>query len=125
MMTNHEFLALLHLLMCSDPTPVSEADDNTLTTWADAEARRRGFDGWVVAFHELVADEEAPATFLVSWSGGYEPVQYAMRSTAPEAWAQATDWKSDAKETDDIDVFRIDLATNTIERIEKALHPAT
>lgn len=62
--------AYFALLMCSDPTPVSE-DENTLNVaMADELAKHFGFNGWVEAFHsDEPAEDDNP---WVKWhpSGG-------------------------------------------------------
>ena len=53
-MTDIEFAAFLRLLMCSDPWPVEDADSEaSVKAWADGEAARRGFSGWVDAYHQM------------------------------------------------------------------------
>ena len=70
-MDNFQFRAFLDLLMCSDPWPVSqlkpgggrvlkngkrvvdEGNHKTMTDLADEEAKQRGYDNWIVAFHEF------------------------------------------------------------------------
>jgi len=58
-MTNTEFRAVLDWFMCSDPWPVErdvtigESNHVCVTNWLDREAKARGFDDWVVAFHEF------------------------------------------------------------------------
>jgi len=58
-MNDFEYRAFLDLLMCSDPWPIRGDDWNgrsahsTLVALADKEARRRGLQNWIVAFHEL------------------------------------------------------------------------
>lgn len=55
-MPNVMFRALLDLIMCSDPWPVPDMGEGTgeefVLKLADSEARKRGYDNWVVAFHE-------------------------------------------------------------------------
>jgi len=56
-MSDWEFTQFLKLLMCSDPWPM-EGDEgvqtkNTLTSWANKEAQKRGFDNWIQAYHEF------------------------------------------------------------------------
>ena len=57
LMTDKQYRRFLDLLMCSDPWPVADLGDgdgeDILICFANAEARRRGYDSWVVAFHEL------------------------------------------------------------------------
>jgi hypothetical protein len=55
MLTEDEFRALLNWWMCSDPWPVpgpdGDRDHETMVNWLNRESRRRGFDGWVDAYH--------------------------------------------------------------------------
>lgn len=55
-MSDEEFLAFMDLLMCSDPWPIKGEDgvhaQEILNGLADGEARRRGIDNWIVAYHE-------------------------------------------------------------------------
>lgn len=50
-MNDRLFRALLSAYMCADPHPWSDEIDADLTAELQAESRRRGFDGWVDAFH--------------------------------------------------------------------------
>lgn len=56
-MTDIEYRAFLDLFMCSDPWPISGDDGqfahSTLENLANNEALNRGYDDWVVAFHEF------------------------------------------------------------------------
>ena len=52
-MTNTEFRALLNLMMVSDPWPLSKEENDILEHMLDTEARVRGYDGWIVAYHEM------------------------------------------------------------------------
>lgn len=54
-MTDSELNALLSLLMCDDPSSISEEQRTVLADWADAEARRHGFNDWLDAYHGLEA----------------------------------------------------------------------
>ena len=47
--------AFLTLLMCSDPWPVNNDQDNqiTLERFADSESRRHGFTDWIEAYHKI------------------------------------------------------------------------
>lgn len=47
------FHLLLRLHMASDPTPLDPAEDAAIEMFLNQEARARGFDNWIVAFHEL------------------------------------------------------------------------
>lgn len=52
-MTEGEFMAFLALLMASDPTPVSQKEDELLVRFANREAEKRGYNTWIDAFHKL------------------------------------------------------------------------
>jgi len=56
-MFDKEYRAFLSLLMCSDPWPVgTESGDDgheILIEFADKQAKCRGYEDWVVAFHEF------------------------------------------------------------------------
>lgn len=54
-MTDEQFVAFLGLWMCSDPWPksLSAKEHATLLDFANSEAKRRGYDGWVHAYHEI------------------------------------------------------------------------
>jgi len=55
-MKDNEFRAFLDLLMCSDPWPVTGDEgvgQSVLTMLADKEAKNRGFENWVVAYHSM------------------------------------------------------------------------
>jgi len=47
------FRALLNWYMCSDPWPTTAGEHRTITAFLDAEAKRRGYENWVVAYHEF------------------------------------------------------------------------
>jgi hypothetical protein len=50
-MTKVEFKAFLDLLMSSDPSPLTDEQDLALQAFADAEAKRHGFQDWIEAYH--------------------------------------------------------------------------
>ncbi len=52
-MNNKSYRALLDLIMCSDPWPVADSGENqeTIIPMANGEAKSRGFDCWVDAYH--------------------------------------------------------------------------
>lgn len=53
-MTDQEFKHFMAWLMCSDPWPV-EGDDasrDAMIALADREAKKRGQENWIVAFHD-------------------------------------------------------------------------
>ena len=53
-MTAQEFRALLNLFMCSDPWPTDKKEENDIIEdLLVRESATRGYDSWVVAFHEL------------------------------------------------------------------------
>jgi len=52
-MNYQELKAFLHLLMVSDPWPHEEADNIILETYANEEARDRGYSDWIEAFHKM------------------------------------------------------------------------
>lgn len=49
-MNNHEFRALLDLLMCADPYPAPVGED-VLKEFANKQAKGRGFVDWIDAYH--------------------------------------------------------------------------
>lgn len=53
--SDQEFRALLDLFMCSDPWPVEpDAGSHELVKAViDRQAQFRGYENWVVAYHEL------------------------------------------------------------------------
>ena len=53
-MNDLEFRAFLSLMMCSDPWPTGdESENNVLIELAVKESVKRGFDSWIVAYHEF------------------------------------------------------------------------
>lgn len=56
-MNDTQYRAFLDLMMCSDPWPVVDRDGSDsnaiLEGLALDEARARGFDSWIVAYHEF------------------------------------------------------------------------
>jgi len=61
-MTDIQYRAFLDLMMCSDPWPVVDRDgidsNAILEGLALDEARARGFESWIVAYHEVKAVKE-------------------------------------------------------------------
>ena len=58
-MTEEEFRAFLDLLMCCDPWPVTEPENQELVeSFAERHSYELGFDGWIVAFHEFHPEEK-------------------------------------------------------------------
>lgn len=51
-MSNHVFRALLDLVMVSDPWPLVYGND-LICALLDEEARKRGFDDWIHAYHKM------------------------------------------------------------------------
>lgn len=62
-------------------------------------------------------------TFLVAFTGGYEPPSYQAFTDEDEAWGKAEEWASDMAEGDTIDVLKIVhtvhayTTTATVERL--------
>lgn len=52
-MSDKVFRALLDLFMCSDPWPASTEAEAAVLECLNEESARRGFAGWVVAYHEF------------------------------------------------------------------------
>ena len=52
-LTDEQFRSFLNLMMCSDPWPCTEDDHNYLLGLAAEESKIRGFDDWIVAYHEF------------------------------------------------------------------------
>jgi hypothetical protein len=61
-MQNREFRAFLDLMMCSDPWPES-VDRAPLLALAEDESRKRGFAGWIEAYHKFHLAPEMPSTW--------------------------------------------------------------
>ncbi len=59
--SDSEYVALLGLIMASDPSPISDAEDKLVRQFADREAVKRGFDSWVVAYHKMPKSIAEPA----------------------------------------------------------------
>lgn len=59
-MNDQEFRVLLDLCMVSDPWPLGEDERETFDRMLKRESERRGFDSWVVAYHEY--DPTPPET---------------------------------------------------------------
>ena len=59
-MTDPQYRRFLDLLMCCDPWPVDPAGDTQpiLEALADDEAGRRGYHGWIEAYHHFRPDED-------------------------------------------------------------------
>ena len=55
-MTEQEFRALLNWFMRSDPWTASARDHAIIHSWVEFASRKLGYDGWVVAYHEMPQD---------------------------------------------------------------------
>jgi hypothetical protein len=53
-MTDDLFRLLLDCMMQADRHPWTDADDAALTKHLDAESKARGYESWVVAYHDYV-----------------------------------------------------------------------
>ena len=56
-MNDNQYRVFLDLMMVSDPWPLEKADGEILTRLADNEANRRGYENWIVAYHEHLRGE--------------------------------------------------------------------
>jgi len=57
--TDHAFRLLLDALMVNDPAPQGQmGDDLVLLSLVERESERRGFDNWVVAYHDFKPTED-------------------------------------------------------------------
>ena len=54
-MSDKELIALMSLVMCSDPWPTDHECHETIDTLLNNEAQKRGHKNWIVAIHEMVA----------------------------------------------------------------------
>lgn len=50
-MNDKELSSLLSLLMVSDPWPLEKEDQEVLEDLANREVEKRGFPGWITAYH--------------------------------------------------------------------------
>ena len=53
-----EYGAVLTLVMVSDPWPTAERDRDRIVSMLNEEAKARGYNDWVHAYHELCADTD-------------------------------------------------------------------
>jgi len=60
-MTDAQFRAMLDWWMCSDPFPCDDSTQKILFCLIDDESKKRGFDGWVEAFHRFEKTTEEPS----------------------------------------------------------------
>lgn len=55
-MNDIQYRRFLDLMMCSDPWPVTDTGEGDghqiLVDFADEEARKRGYDSWIDAYHQ-------------------------------------------------------------------------
>lgn len=55
-MTRTQFRALLNLMMCSDPWPISglsgKLDEDALLAYCDRVAKSLGYNNWIEAYHD-------------------------------------------------------------------------
>ncbi len=54
-MTDAQFSSFLNLMMCSDPWPITDVENDHLTCFADMEAAKRGYGDWIEAYHAFRA----------------------------------------------------------------------
>lgn len=53
-MNDKELIALMALMMCSDPWPTGDDEDNEiLVSLMVKEAAKRGYDSWIPAYYEM------------------------------------------------------------------------
>lgn len=52
-MTDEQFHVMLKWFMSSDPWPLDEQSQETIGMMLDEESEKKGFDGWIDAFHEF------------------------------------------------------------------------
>jgi hypothetical protein len=53
-MSDIEFRYFMYLLMVSDPWPLDSHAYTSLHDLADNEAKKRGYDGWIEAYHRFM-----------------------------------------------------------------------
>jgi hypothetical protein len=58
-MSDEQFSIFLEWLMCSDPWPLRHGHEE-MVALGNAEARRRGYEGWVQAYHQLPSAANDP-----------------------------------------------------------------
>lgn len=51
--TDTQFRALLELAMVSDPWPLPGEHESAVKMYLLKESKRRGYDGWIEAYHDL------------------------------------------------------------------------
>ena len=52
-MTDLEFRIAMDWMMVSDPWPLSEREHTVMWDMLNGEAEKRGYDNWIVAYHEF------------------------------------------------------------------------
>ncbi|MHB8867467.1 MAG: hypothetical protein ACYC6T_08170 [Thermoleophilia bacterium] len=79
-LTDTELRAMLNWYMCSDPWPASEEDHEIMTALVDGESRARGYENWVVAFHELPegAATPIPAPHIIEFRADGWTIQHPL-----------------------------------------------
>jgi len=50
-MNDLAFRALMDLIMCDDPSQTQREFRDALTDFAEEEAKKRGYPGWIDAYH--------------------------------------------------------------------------
>lgn len=82
-MNDFEFRSFLDLMMCSDPWPTREAEDNErLVAFANAESRKRGFAEWIDAFHRFKPESTLDRVWAVLERCGVDMGMPANREMA-------------------------------------------
>ena len=51
-MIDKEFREFLNLLMCADPTPLTDEGDGIIRGYANRAAQERGYRDWYEAYHD-------------------------------------------------------------------------
>ena len=77
-MSDRLFRALLDLQMCNDPAGTFPIDDQILSEELRVAAQDRGFDSWVVAYHEFKADKPCAPSGLETRIGELEQALIKM-----------------------------------------------
>lgn len=52
-LTDAEFESILAWFMCSDPWPSDDEHRERIKHILNKESQRRGYDDWIVAYHEI------------------------------------------------------------------------
>jgi len=53
-MPDNQFKAFLSLLVCSDPWPTPQPEEDILKALADDMSVGRGYEDWIDAYHKMV-----------------------------------------------------------------------